>query len=463
MYKVLIIDDTDGTYAYCREFLSDQFQFYHLKNGLNLNEYLKHTEIHLILLDKNFQEIPESELVGPANDKINEGLHILAEIKKINKSIPVMMLTSYGDLTSAERAIRLGAYDYIESDMLSAGESLIRNRMLNAINRSAADKSAISDKFRKLGVVGSHPNTLRLFQEIEGAARSNQPVLLLGPTGSGKDLTALAIHRLSNRKNGVFVNCSLPERAETMMESELFGHRKGAFTGATQDRAGFFERADGGTLLLNEIGDFPLGLQTKLLRVIEEKTVFRIGGGNPVKTDFRLVCATNKDLQSEVSNGNFREDLLYRINKITIKLPSLSERIDDIPQLVYSILDNFSLKYGVKRPEISDKAIEALKNRQWAGNIRELKSVVEYLAEHCEGAITLGALASVDMNGKKEVKQISRGAENHYLNDKTISQLERELIEYNFKKYNGDIDKMTASTGISRSKIYERFKQYGLT
>jgi len=213
--------------------------------------------------------------------------------------------------------------------------------------------------------------------------------------------------------------------------------------------------------LLNEIGDFPLDLQAKLLRVLEEKSIYRVGGSAPVKTDFRLICATNKDLKREVEDGRFREDLYYRINNVSIEIPPLSDRIEDIPPLVHWIIGDYCRKMGVERPEISDKAMEALQSREWLGNIRELKNVVEHLINIGNGVITLGTLASRSSIGVGSKIHSPRNL-SIYLDGKTLSDLERDIIEFNFRKYGGDVDRIARAIGISRSKLYERLSQYGL-
>lgn len=461
MRNILIVDDTDSTYTYCREFLSEHFHFDYLSSGKDLSAYLKANDIDLVLLDKNFQETPDDRLIGPAGEKHNEGLRILALIKKIDRSIPVIMITSYGDIVSAEQAINLGAYDYIESDMLTRGETILKNKIRNAILKASEDNSALINKFRSLGMVGSSPASIELFRKLETAAKSDEPVLLTGPTGAGKDKAAKAIHALSRRSSAGFINCALPERPASMIESELFGVEKKAATGV-DFRPGIFEVVSGGTILLNEIGDLPAEIQAKLLRVIEEGIVYRVGGVKGIETDFRLICATNKNLGDMIKRGDFREDLFYRINNLRIEVPSLNDRGEDIPELIASILDEYSSGRNIDRPEISDKAVAAMKNRDWHGNIRELRNVVEDLAETGNGIITLGTL--VNQTGSMNRREVSGAGSKSgsYLDGKKLSDLERELIEYNYRKFNGDIDRIAESTGISRTKIYERLKQYGI-
>jgi len=461
VYNVLIIDDTDGTYIYCKDFLSDQFYFQYLRNALKLAQYLRDNKIDLILLDKNFEELPDDQLIGPSQDKHNEGLHILDRIKGIIKSIPVIMLTSYGDFETAEQAIQKGAFDYIESDIFAKGESLLRNRMLNAIRQSAKDPSDLIDKFKGLGMVGTSPIALKLFKSIEQAAKSDNPVLLTGSTGTGKDKTADVIHQLSVKADGPFINCSLPERSETIIESEFFGIEQKAATGVDM-RIGYFEKSSGGTLFLNEIGEFPLGLQAKLLRVLEEKSVYRVGSVKPIEVDFKLICATNKDLKKAVKKNEFRGDLYYRINKTSINMLDLTQRKDDIPPLVHHFLELAAKKMNIEIPEISDKAINYLANQPWPGNIRQLKNTVEKLIESGKDIISLGTLAQEMTIASDANQQKAASKDRQHLNGKTLVDLEHDLIKYNYRKYNGDIEKIIQATGISRTKLYERLKKYDI-
>ncbi len=461
MWNILIIDDSDGTYTFCQEFLTDQFNFHYSRNGQNLDNQLKKNKIDLILLDKNFQELPDEELVGPLKDKHNEGLHILNLIKKTDDSIPVIMITSYGDYTSAEQAINLGAYDYIDSDMLSRGESLLKNRVINALQHTSEDYSELVNKFRDLGMIGSSTIAINIYKAIESIVNNDDPVLLLGPTGAGKDLAACIIHKLSTRKEHSFIDWKVSERSESAIESELFGAEKKAFTGVDSS-IGVFEKASGGTILLNEIGEIPPNIQTKLLGVLEGNTIYKSGGSNPIITDFRLICATNKDIDNEVEKGSFRRDLYYRINNNVIYLPPLSERTDDISEMIKLILDDYSKETNKERPEISDKAIEILKKRQWTGNFRELRKTIKRLAEISEGVITLGTIINFDKQKDTSQNKGIDPTETYTFKDKTFKEVERDYFEFYYKKFNGDIDKMANATGRARATLYDRKKQYGL-
>lgn len=461
MRNILIIDDTDSTYTYCREFLSNYFSFKYLPSGYGIETYLKENDIDLVLLDKNFRNTPDDKLLGPVSEKHNEGLRILGLIKKIKKTIPVIMITSYGDIISAEQAVNLGAYDYIESDMLIRGETILKNKINNALKKAEEDNSGLINKFRSLGMVGSSPISIELFRRIEKAALISEPALLTGPTGAGKDKAAKTIHGISPRGGAKFINFALPERSSSMIESELFGVEKRAATGVDFHH-GVFEAASGGTILFNEIGDLPLNIQTKLLRVIEEGIIYRIGGVKGIEIECKMIFATNKILEEMLKSGKFREDLFYRINSNRIEIPSLDARKDDIPELIAFLMDEYSFKRNIERPEISDKAVEALKRRNWPGNIRELKNTVEGLIENCDGVITLGTLANHSGIGYKTKEPVIKTETESYVEGKKLADLERESIEYHYNKFKGEIDKVAEILGISRSKIYERLKQYGI-
>ncbi len=307
-----------------------------------------------------------------------DGLQVLKRVKKVRPDLPVIMMTAFGTVDDAVQAIKLGAYDYLmkpfpKEKVLGMVENVLEFRRLAAENRRLRDELAGGGE----SIVFSSPKFQEVFDLTLKVAESDANILVLGESGTGKELIAGALHRNSLRRDHPFVSLNCAALTETLLESQLFGHLRGAFTGAMANQKGLLEEADGGTLFLDEIGDITPALQAKLLRVIQERDFIPVGATRPKKVDVRFVAATNKDLQREVAEGRFREDLYYRLNVITIHLPPLRERPEDIRPLAFHFLRRFSERMSKDVRDIEPEALEALKNYSWPGNVRELENVME--------------------------------------------------------------------------------------
>ncbi len=334
-----------------------------------------HAEQALSLLESDVFDLVISDVQMPGLN----GIDLLRRIKAVSPGTAVLMMTAYSAAEQAVEAMKLGAYDYISKPFkVEEIKILIRNALeksdLKRENSILKETAQRRDGFR--GIIGASPRMKEIFSLIQKVAQSNSSVLIQGESGTGKELVARAIHQCSSRERKPFVAVNCGAIPEQLMESELFGHKRGSFTGAVVDRAGLFEQAEGGTLFLDEIGELPLLMQTKLLRVLQEREFRRVGGTQVQKSDVRILTASNRDLQNQVREGGFREDLFYRINVMQISMPPLRERIEDIPILV----EHFFRKYGEVRQGgdvITPAALKALMNYHYPGNIRELENIVE--------------------------------------------------------------------------------------
>jgi len=368
MPRILVIEDEAAIRRVLVKILSEENDTYKVEeaeDGLSGIEKIKKEDFDLILCDIKMPKM--------------DGVEVLEATKKIKPEIPIVMISGHGDLDTAVNTMRLGAFDYI-----SKPPDL--NRLLNTV-RNALDKKelVVENKIlkkkvsKKYEMIGKSNAILQIKDMIDKVAPTDARVLITGPNGTGKELVAHWLHEKSERakKNLIEVNCAaIPSE---LIESELFGHVKGAFTSANKDRAGKFEAANGGTIFLDEIGDMSLSAQAKVLRALQENKIQRVGSDKDIKVDVRIVAATNKNLKKEIEEGRFREDLYHRLAVILIKVPSLNERREDIPLLIEHFAKKISEEHGTARKSFSDKAIKLLQEYDWTGNIRELRNVVERL------------------------------------------------------------------------------------
>ncbi|MEO8516222.1 MAG: sigma-54 dependent transcriptional regulator [Flavobacterium sp.] len=368
MSKILIIEDEPAIRRVLTKILSEENDTYivdEAEDGLKGLEKVKNEDYDLVLCDIKMPKM--------------DGVEVLEAIKKIKPEIPMVMISGHGDLETAVNTMRLGAFDYI-----SKPPDL--NRLLNTV-RNALDrkKLVVENKILKRKVsksyemIGESEPINHIKQMIEKVAQTEARVLITGPNGTGKELVAHQLHEKSERCNSPLIEVNCAAIPSELIESELFGHVKGAFTSAVKDRAGKFEAADGGTIFLDEIGDMSLSAQAKVLRALQENLIQRVGADKDIKVNVRVVAATNKDLKVEIAEGRFREDLYHRLAVILIKVPALNDRRDDIPLLLEHFSEKIASEQGNTIKKFSDKAIQLLQEYDWTGNIRELRNVVERL------------------------------------------------------------------------------------
>jgi two-component system response regulator HydG len=406
----------------------------------------------VIVLDMNFS-------FGQTSGK--EGLFWLRKINSINPDAHVLMNTAYGDIQLAVEAMKDGATDFLvkpwEQERLLAtvqsvyelGQAKKKNKNLTQIKNAL-----LSDLDQPFGdIISKSKSMLPIFEAIEKVAMTDANVLILGENGTGKEMVARSIHRKSDRKKGEFINVDLGAISESLFESELFGHKKGAFTDAQEDRLGRFEMANSGSLFLDEIGNLNLNLQSKLLSVIQNREVFKVGSSQAAKIDIRLICATNKPIYQMLAKDEFRQDLLYRINTVEINLPPLRQRTEDIPVLANHFLDRFTKKYSKPKQEFTEHVIRKMQLYSWPGNIRELQHLVE---------------RAVIMNNKKLIDEnsimlnVTSEMEPKFSEDYNIQSVEKEAIIKALEAVNWNLTVAAKILGFGRSTIYRKMKKYGL-
>ena len=382
MAKIMIVDDDPAMVSVLSEVLREhRHEIIPSNSSDRAFEVVKEQNPDLVLTDI---EMPEGK---------PQGLKLLQQIKEFNRSIPVIMITGQGTKERAVQALRGGAHDFIEKPfqidelVKRIDNALLHEKAVHAIQENVELKRQLQDKFRFETMIGSSPPMEAVYRLIERIANTDATVLILGESGTGKELVARALHYNSRRAAMPFlaVNCSaLPEH---LLESELFGHRKGSFTGAAFDKIGLFQHADGGTILLDEIGSMAPSLQSKLLRFLQDKELRRVGDTETIKVDVRVLAATNEPLQQKMLDKTFREDLFYRLSVIPVQLPPLRDRVEDIPLLVNHCLRQIAQRQGVPPPHISDEVMNVLKAYGWPGNVRELQNAIERACALCDDGV----------------------------------------------------------------------------
>ena len=390
-----------------------------------------------------------------------DGLEALQRIKASNDATPVVIISGHGTVTTAVEATKAGAFDFIEKPLAS-------ERVLVTI-RNALDQTRLVDENRTLRraaesrhqMVGESPGLRGVWDAVKRAAPTNATVLLLGESGVGKELVARSIHRNSLRSRDRFVQVNCAAIPEELIESELFGHEKGSFTGATEKQIGKFEQADRGTIFLDEVGDMSPKTQAKVLRVLQEGEVERLGSARTIKVDVRVIAATNKDLEAEIEKGTFREDLYFRLSVVPIKVPPLRDRRDDIPALVRHFADLFSRDNNRRPQRFTPGAIEYLKQARWKGNVRELKNTVERLSIMTPGE-------TIDVDDLRDVVRLEPkpAASDNEKNLNTLREFkesaERAFLVGKLRENNWNISKTAEVIGTPRSNLYKKLEQYGI-
>ncbi|MEW6163004.1 MAG: sigma-54 dependent transcriptional regulator [Nitrospirota bacterium] len=440
---VLVVDDEEGI----RESLSGIFEdegcdVLTSSSGEEAIEAIKEQTPDLILLDIWLPGI--------------DGIQTLKEIKALKPELPVIMISGHGNIELAVKATKIGAYDFLEKPLSLDRVLLVAKRALERRTIEMENKALKKDLTKKYRLIGNSQKMELLKGQTNMAAQSNSRVLIIGESGSGKELVARLLHENSRRAEKPFVEVNCAAIPQELIESELFGHEKGSFTGAFERKKGKFELADGGTLFLDEVGDMSLSAQSKVLRIIETQEFQRVGGSKNIKVDVRIIAATNKDLKEEVRKGNFREDLLYRLNVIPIVVPPLRERKEDIPALVEYFLENFASEYGKRPKKITPEALKMLEAYDWPGNIRELRNVIERLV----------IMTSSDTIASKNLV-VAEPTRPDYIVFKTLREardaFEKAFIIKRLEENNWNISRTAEILQIERSNLHKKIKAYGIT
>ena len=452
--RVLVVDDNEDVLVAVRIFLKQHVQEVVTESDPErIPALVEGGSFDAVLLDMNFKrDITSGE----------EGFYWLGRIREISPSTVVIFITAYADIDMAVRAIKEGATDFIVKPWK---EEKLLATVLAAVElgRSRREVNSLRYRERRLSedldqpfhdFVGRSEPMRDVFEAIGKVAVTDANVLITGENGTGKELAARAIHRQSNRSDQPFVSVDMGALTGPLFESELFGHVKGAFTEAAEDRPGRFEIASGGTLFLDEIGNLPAGLQTKLLSALQNREVTRVGSNTPRQVDIRLICATNMSRLEMAEEGSFRQDLLYRINTVNIEIPPLRERVEDIPRLAEHFLSIYSRKYRKDGARFSNAALKKLEGYEWPGNVRELKHAIE------RAVIMSGSnvLKPEDFPFPSPVRQ----GEGPVLDSFNLDEVERAVIEKAMKTFGGNVSRVARELGVSRAALYRRLEKYGL-
>jgi len=449
--KLLIVDDNRNVLKALNIFLQYEFEMVKcISNPNQIHLEFQKNKFDVVLLDMNF-----SSGVNTGN----EGFYWLNEIKKLYSSSQVVMFTAYGDVELAVRAVKEGATDFVlkpwdnekMAATLKAALSLSEAKTeLNYLkNKQIGLKQELNPE--KKMVIGTSPSMLKILKIISKIASTDANVLITGENGTGKEIIASEIHRLSLRKNELMVTVDMGSIPETLFESELFGHKKGAFTDAIENRTGKFELANNGTLFLDEIGNLPFNMQSKLLVALQSRQVTPVGSSENISVDIRLISATNCQIDDLVTQGNFREDLLYRINTIHIEIPPLRQRPEDIEPLAHFFLKKYAQKYKREHLGLNQGIISKLKDYQWPGNIRELEHTIEKAVILCDGF----KIRTDDILFKP-------GKKNYEKYPETIEEMEKQMIISTLEKCEGNYSTAAIKLGITRQTLYNKTKKHGI-
>lgn len=447
----MVDDDEDVLLAAKMLLKKYQYQVIIEKNPNKLPFLLNNDSYDVILLDMNFSKDTTSG---------KEGFEWLNQIKQKDPQAVVIMITAFGDVEMAVRALKEGATDFIlkpwqNEKLLATVSTAIRlKKSYNEVDKLKKAKELLEEQISKpyREILGNSLAMKEVFTLMDKVAGTDANILILGENGTGKELVARAIHQRSQRKDNSFVTVDMGAITETLFESELFGHKKGAFTDAREDRPGRFELAHGGTLFLDEIGNLSLSLQGKLLSALQARQITRVGGNHPQDVDIRLICATNMPLHQMVSDGRFRQDLLYRINTVEMVIPPLCERIEDIPLLADHFLAYYSRKYRKEASSISPEALLKLKKYAWPGNVRELQHAIERAVIMADS----GTLQESDFLFSRKGHEPASG------DTLNLDEVEKAAVVKAIQLHHGNISKAADELGLTRASLYRRMEKYGL-
>lgn len=458
MHVILVVDDEPNYLVVLSELLRDEgFEVFTASDGDDALKIVKEVDLDMVI----------SDMQMPGMD----GMALLGEIKKLDDDLPVLIITAYAEVDKAVKAMQAGAFSYL-------AKPFSNDELIVSINKAVSHRSLVKENVRLRqqirerssfgGMVGKNPRMKQVYELIEKVAPTPASVLITGESGTGKELVAKAIHVNSPREPFPFITVNCAALADNLLESELFGHEKGAFTGAASMRKGRFELADKGTIFLDEIGEIPLALQSKLLRVLQERTLERVGGTRTMTIDVRIISATNKDLKEEVQQGRFREDLFYRLNVIHVALPALRERMDDLPLLVQYFVQKCADNLTKHQLQMSPDALRLLMNLPWEGNVRELENTIERAAILCNNDIiepedVQPESISVDSSASwtQELDLFQFIPDSVKLNDVLYIVEEKMLIQA-LEESNNIQARAAELLGITKSLLQYKMKKYGI-
>ncbi|MFP4086003.1 MAG: sigma-54-dependent transcriptional regulator [Desulfobacteraceae bacterium] len=446
---VLVVDDEGSILQSLEGILSDEgYETVCVKSGTEALDKIEEAIPDLVLLD----------IWMPGLD----GIKTLEKIKQAHPYVQVVMMSGHGNIETAVKATKMGAYDFIEKP-LSLEKLLLAVKNALDYYRLEEEINLLKEKDRnKYNIIGESRAIRELKEQLRIVAPTNAWVLISGENGTGKELVAHNIHRLSSRSGKPMVEVNCAAIPENLIESELFGHEKGAFTGALTMKKGKFDLAHEGTLFLDEIGDMSLKTQSKTLRILQEQKFERVGGAKTIHVNVRVIAATNKDLEAEIEKGAFRDDLYFRLNVIPMRVPPLKERVEDIPSLVQVFVDEFSMSTNIEPKEVSPEALEMLQRYDWPGNVRELRNLVERLMIMVPGRIIGKKDIPAPFNKSAAVNSELTGALQADSLKEAKGKFERAFIEAKLKEFDGNISQTAEAIGVERSNLHRKIKGYDL-
>lgn len=451
--KILILDDNNSVLTALEMLLQREFEeIFCLKSPNTLISTIEQNDIDVVLLDMNFKA---------GINTGNEGIYWLNQIQKYDPTIVVVMITAYGDIELAVKAVREGAFDFIlkpwdNNKLISTLHASLKLRNSKLENESLLKTTnTLKQELKPIShrIIGQSEPMKHVMEMVRKVAVTDANIFITGENGTGKELIASEIHRYSKRDKEVMLTVDMGAVSESLFVSELFGHTKGSFTDAKEDRIGKFESANKGTLFLDEIGNLPLSLQAKMLTALQNRTIMKLGSNIPVPIDIRLISATNKDLNSMINDGLFREDLLYRINTITIELPPLRERGNDIILLAEFYLQKYASKYDKYGLRINQKAMDKLQNYKWPGNVRELQHSIEKAVILADDKVLNESSFTLNLNSTNQERSFQNS---------TIEEMEKEMILSCMSRENGNMSSVAKKLGITRQTLYNKLKRYNI-
>jgi two-component system NtrC family response regulator len=448
--SILVVDDEPNSlFGICQILTDEGYHVIPAKNGKEALERLKTDLINIVITDEKMPDL--------------SGMDLLCEVKRISQQIPVILITAFGSVSMAVEALKQGAFYFFEKPIFNKLEQFL-TIIQQAIKAQEMERQLdylrkeVSEKYSFPNIIGNHPKMLEIYEIITTVAKTDKTILIQGESGTGKDLIAKTIHYNSLRREKPLVAVNCGALTETLLTSELFGHTKGAFTGAVKDTVGRFQAADEGTLILEEISEIPFHLQKTFLRVLEEKEFERVGSPHSIKVDIRILSTTNRNLREEVAKGNFREDLYYRLSIVPLIIPPLREHISDIPLLVDHFLKKF--QEGKVPIKIEPEALEYLINYPWPGNVRELANIIQQMMIFCkENKITINDLPPSLFLKEESLQKEKRGTVRLI---KMVSDIENKWIISKLKESDWNKEKAAKLLGITRKMLDNRIKKYNI-